>query len=57
MMTKPRKPGRPRRARAAADDRVTIRLTPQERARYEAAAARKEQTLGEWLRAAAEAYL
>jgi predicted HicB family RNase H-like nuclease len=53
-MTKTRKPGRPRRAKAASDDRVTVRLTKQERARYEADAAREGLSLGEWLRAAAE---
>jgi hypothetical protein len=52
--TKPPKLGRPRRAKSASDDRVTIRLTTQERAKYEAAAARADLTLGEWLRAAAE---
>jgi uncharacterized protein (DUF1778 family) len=53
-MTKPAKVGRPRRAKSTANDRVTIRLTKQERARFEAAATREGQTLGEWLRAAAE---
>lgn len=51
---KPRPVGRPRRAKSAAVDRVTVRLTKQERARYEACAAREDLSLGEWLRAAAE---
>lgn len=54
-MTEPTKrpPGRPRRA---ADGTTTtgLRLTPAERARYDAAATREGLSLGEWLRAAAE---
>lgn len=51
--TKKRPPGRPRRA-AAGTTTTGLRLTPAERARYEAAAEREGLSLGEWLRAAAE---
>lgn len=46
--------GRAPRAGAAASQKLTIRVTDAERARYAAAAEAAGQTLGEWLRAAAE---
>lgn len=49
--------GRRPRTGAAADRRVTIRLDAAEAGRYEQAAAQAGQTLGAWLRAAAEARL
>jgi hypothetical protein len=49
--------GRNPRGSAAADTRVTIRLTDEEHARYTAAADTAGITLGQWLRAAAEAQI
>lgn len=49
--------GRLPRADKPADQRVTIRLTADEHARYTAAAGTAGKTLAEWLRAAAEAML
>lgn len=53
-MTKPRPVGRPRRAKKAAETRITIRLTEQEARRFESSAIREGISLGEWFRAAAE---
>lgn len=49
--------GRLPRAEKPADQRVTIRLTAEEYARFSAAAGAASMTLAEWLRAAAEATL
>lgn len=53
-MTKPNPVGRPRRARTAAAERVTIRLTKPERTKYEASATKQGLTFGEWAREAFE---
>jgi hypothetical protein len=49
--------GRKPRAGTAASERVTLRLTPTERAAWEAAAARASQTVAEWIRSSAERVL
>lgn len=42
--------GRPAAAGEPRSERVTVRATPEERARWEAAAARAGLLLGEWIR-------
>jgi hypothetical protein len=49
--------GRKPRAGTAASQRVTLRLTPTERAAWGAAAARESQTVAEWIRTTAERVL
>jgi hypothetical protein len=49
--------GRNPRAGAAANEKLTIRLTTKERADYELAAGREDVSLGEWIRAACAAQL
>lgn len=50
-----KKPGRPPRSRKAAGLRFELRLTEQERARWQRAADREGMTLAEFVRAAVEA--
>lgn len=49
--------GRPAARGTAADERITLRLTADERERWEQAAADKELGLGEFIRTAVEASL